>query len=353
MVSDFRYEFLPKVSRRERNYLRRLRSSLGRQPSAKLSSWASRSVAAERIEFRLGRTGTLFDNDNRLLRTAASVELSGPGGAAAFVFIDAKLSRWLAAQQLALKPELLDVQCAPAVGGVVAHAVASALAAMGAGSLWNVVGEVESQRVGDLWFVELNVHLPRVSGCIWIAVAEESWSRLDNGRPGVCLEQVHRLSELSVELPLVLGKLSSTRGEALGLGAGDIIVSSTIPHAPARELRLEVGQQGFFAVEVEDCRRRLKIRSAYCRGVSTMAAEAQDKEQSRLAEDLPVEIVLELARHRLSGVEVLSLGAGDVLTLDRPLAGGIDLRVGGKLIARGELVDVEGEAGVRLVEMLD
>ena len=68
---------------------------------------------------------------------------------------------------------------------------------------------------------------------------------------------------------------------------------------------------------------------------------AQDSEhRSRLADDLPVEVVVEVGRLRLTGAQVLELGP-------------VELRVGDRLIARGELVDVEGEAGVRLSEVFD
>jgi flagellar motor switch/type III secretory pathway protein FliN len=143
------------------------------------------------------------------------------------------------------------------------------------------------------------------------------------------------------------------KAEVHQLGVGDIIISPTVPNSIDGELRLEVGQQGYFSVDVEASGRQLNIRSGYCRGVSNMTTEEMAEQRKNLAEDLPVELVLELGRHRLSGEEVLSLGAGDVLTLNRPLVGGIDLRVGGKLVARGELVDVEGEAGVRLLEMVE
>ena len=55
----------------------------------------------------------------------------------------------------------------------------------------------------------------------------------------------------------------------------------------------------------------------------------------------------------LSGRELLELRPGAVLPVGRPLAGPIDLSVGGRVIARGELVDVEGEVGVRINHVMD
>ena len=74
---------------------------------------------------------------------------------------------------------------------------------------------------------------------------------------------------------------------------------------------------------------------------------------STVVEHLPIEVSVELGRLQLTGAQVMDLELGDVLTLDRPVAGAVDLRVGGKLMARGELVDVDGEAGIRLLEVFE
>jgi type III secretion system YscQ/HrcQ family protein len=66
----------------------------------------------------------------------------------------------------------------------------------------------------------------------------------------------------------------------------------------------------------------------------------------------PVEVVAEIGRLTLRGDEVLGLAPGVVLAL----AGGertraVALRVGGELWAHGELVDVDGELGVRITAL--
>jgi len=38
-----------------------------------------------------------------------------------------------------------------------------------------------------------------------------------------------------------------------------------------------------------------------------------------------------------------------VIPVGRPLHGPVDLTVGGRVVARGELVDVDGELGVRVL----
>lgn len=76
-----------------------------------------------------------------------------------------------------------------------------------------------------------------------------------------------------------------------------------------------------------------------------------EKQDRGLAQDLKLELAVELGRLQLSAAQLLALEPGDVLALDRPLRAAVDLRVGDRTIARGELCDVEGEAGVRLLEV--
>jgi type III secretion system YscQ/HrcQ family protein len=81
------------------------------------------------------------------------------------------------------------------------------------------------------------------------------------------------------------------------------------------------------------------------------AAEPTVAAVSTLADSLEVEVVVELGRVELPATELMQLGVGDVITLQKPLVGAVDLRVGGKVIGKAELVDVDGEAGVRLLEI--
>jgi type III secretion system YscQ/HrcQ family protein len=71
-----------------------------------------------------------------------------------------------------------------------------------------------------------------------------------------------------------------------------------------------------------------------------------------LLRELPVQVTCEIGRVTLSAREILELRPGSVLPVGRPLAGPVDLTAGGRVLAHGELVDVEGEIGVRITEIL-
>lgn len=70
-----------------------------------------------------------------------------------------------------------------------------------------------------------------------------------------------------------------------------------------------------------------------------------------VAEDVTVEVACQLGAVQLSARQVLELAPGQVLSLERPLGGPVELVVGTRVIGRGEIVDVDGELGVRVLSL--
>ena len=60
----------------------------------------------------------------------------------------------------------------------------------------------------------------------------------------------------------------------------------------------------------------------------------------------------ELGRCTMRVSDVLKLGTGSIVTLDRAASDPVDLLVNDKLTARGEIVAVEDRFGVRITEIL-
>jgi len=71
----------------------------------------------------------------------------------------------------------------------------------------------------------------------------------------------------------------------------------------------------------------------------------------RAAGDAPVDVVVELARVALPLGELAALRPGEVLVTGRSLGERVTLRVGERILAQGELVDVDGEIGVRILSI--
>jgi flagellar motor switch protein FliN/FliY len=82
--------------------------------------------------------------------------------------------------------------------------------------------------------------------------------------------------------------------------------------------------------------------------------EIEEKTASDLAPvfDVPVNISAVLGRAHLSVAQLLQLGQGSVLELDRKVGEAIDIYVNNRLVARGEVVVVEDRLGVTMTEII-
>jgi flagellar motor switch protein FliN/FliY len=68
--------------------------------------------------------------------------------------------------------------------------------------------------------------------------------------------------------------------------------------------------------------------------------------------DVPVKVSAVLGRARMAVGDLLKLGPGAVLELDRKVGEAIDLYVNNRLVARGEVVLVEDKLGVTMTEII-
>ncbi|HEY7074451.1 MAG TPA: flagellar motor switch protein FliN [Solirubrobacteraceae bacterium] len=83
-----------------------------------------------------------------------------------------------------------------------------------------------------------------------------------------------------------------------------------------------------------------------------VAADAAELELERLY-DVPVELAVEIGRTQMTIREALALGPGSIVTLQRLAGEPVDLLVNGKPIARGEVVVIDEEFGLRVTDVLD
>jgi flagellar motor switch protein FliN/FliY len=68
--------------------------------------------------------------------------------------------------------------------------------------------------------------------------------------------------------------------------------------------------------------------------------------------DVPVQVSAVLGRARMEVGDLLKLGPGTVLELDRRVGEAIDIYVNNRLVARGEVVLVEDKLGVTMTEVI-
>jgi flagellar motor switch protein FliN/FliY len=68
--------------------------------------------------------------------------------------------------------------------------------------------------------------------------------------------------------------------------------------------------------------------------------------------DVPLPVIVELGRTTMLVRDIMALGPGSVIELEKAAGENVDILVNGRLIARGEVVVIEENFGVRIVEFM-
>jgi len=93
-----------------------------------------------------------------------------------------------------------------------------------------------------------------------------------------------------------------------------------------------------------------EIDLAPLEGAPALAMGADEADLARL-HDVPVELTVEIGRTRMTIGETLALGPGAIVSLNRLAGEPVDLLVNGTPIARGEVVVIDEEFGLRITEV--
>lgn len=135
------------------------------------------------------------------------------------------------------------------------------------------------------------------------------------------------------ELPIVVARCALDRAAIERLAIRDIVIVE-------RELSLVVGDT---AIALTATPQAVEARVAIGYVPAPMSPALADSAQ--------LELTVQLGTTRMSLRQVGELAPGTIVSLGRPLAGPFEVRAAGRLIGRGELVDVDGELGVRIVSL--
>jgi len=68
--------------------------------------------------------------------------------------------------------------------------------------------------------------------------------------------------------------------------------------------------------------------------------------------DIPLVVMIEIGRTKMFIRDLLQLGQGSVVELDKMVGEPMDVFVNGKLIARGEVVVINEKFGIRLTDII-
>ncbi|MFA6431058.1 MAG: flagellar motor switch protein FliN [Candidatus Margulisiibacteriota bacterium] len=80
--------------------------------------------------------------------------------------------------------------------------------------------------------------------------------------------------------------------------------------------------------------------------------EKGEKIDNRALGDIPVQVTVELGSTEISLKEILELSEGSIVELSRLAGEPLDLKVGGQVIAQGEVVAVDDSYGLRITNVI-
>ena len=80
--------------------------------------------------------------------------------------------------------------------------------------------------------------------------------------------------------------------------------------------------------------------------------EVKPSKEFELLKDIPLEISVEIGSTKLPLEEILRLHANSVVELDRFINEPVDIKINGKLIAKGELYQVKENYGVKITQVI-
>ena len=95
-----------------------------------------------------------------------------------------------------------------------------------------------------------------------------------------------------------------------------------------------------------------KVRSVQF-GELSEESETKTPQSIELLKDVPLTVQAELGRTKMLVREILKLGVGSLIPLDKEAGEPADILVNSKLIAKGEVVEIEGNFGVRIIEIVN
>lgn len=196
------------------------------------------------------------------------------------------------------------------------------------------------------------------AGTLWLQLP---WSELDAAL------DARRAAGLPVEARIELGVTLLPAAALADLAAGDAVVFDGIGFGGFAADRVWAARlvTGAHAADLGiDPAGALSVTGAFqsigAAGERTVAVTKEEtmdvtgptEMAAKALADAPIEVVAELARLTLRGEEVLGLVPGAVLAVALERTRAITLRAGGEPWAEGELVDVDGQLGVRVTRLL-
>ena len=80
--------------------------------------------------------------------------------------------------------------------------------------------------------------------------------------------------------------------------------------------------------------------------------DQKEKYDIDLILDIPLDVSVELGKVKMIVNDLIQLGQGSIVDLEKPVGEPLEIYINGKLIARGEVVVVDEKYGIRVIDVV-
>ena len=123
-----------------------------------------------------------------------------------------------------------------------------------------------------------------------------------------------------------------------------------------KQLSAQRAHKGWFTSDEEYAVRREQVELYKAQRREELAAEAQlnqeQKDNLDLILSVPLEVAVEIGRTRRKIQDILSFSKGSLVVLDKLAGDQVDLLVNGQCVAKGDVVVIDDNFGIRITEIL-
>ena len=132
----------------------------------------------------------------------------------------------------------------------------------------------------------------------------------------------------------------------MGMGMG-------MPMQPQMGMGMGMPMQPQMGMSMQPQMPNVNIQAASFSPFSQDVNAMQSQENISLIKDVPLEVTVELGRTSKAIADILDFSPGTIIELDKIAGEPVDVLVNGKLVAKGEVVVIEENFGVRVTEIIN
>lgn len=232
----------------------------------------------------------------------------------------------------------------------------------------SAIGEVMNQMVGSsstALATALQVHVNIAPPMVRELTEDEKNEKRNSDEVSIVISFRMEIEDLLVSnimqiMPLGFGKklVTSLSEEDSGTedNAPESIEPSIEPENPEKEINKESAVTGMESSAVRETKsndKNVELKSVQFQTFDDAISSVNMASGNNIDRiiDVPLQVTVVLGKSKKNIKEILELGMGSVIVLDRLAGEMVDVLVNGKMFARGEVVVINDNYGVRITEM--